>query len=126
MQLGSLFEIVIYVRDMQRALRFYRDKLDLPVSWPATREEQDSAEHWVTFATDGAILALHSGGEATRGTASRFGLRSSDIHNDRLRLLELGVECGEVRSAAPGVWILDCIDSEGNGFFLDQRELEQA
>jgi catechol 2,3-dioxygenase-like lactoylglutathione lyase family enzyme len=121
MQLGALFEVVIYVRDMAAQVAFYRDTLGLYLSWPPGLADY-STEHWVTFDTGGAVLALHSGGEAVAGTAPRFGFSVVDIHSACTELLARGVQCGEVRTAAPGILILDCTDPEGHGFFLDQRE----
>lgn len=118
--LGGLFEVVVYVKDMQAAVAFYRDALGLAVSWPDGVEDY-SREHWVTFNTGGAVLALHSGGEGSAGTPPKFGFSVNDIHAARIELLARGVSCGEVRSAAPGIYILDCRDIEGNSFFLDQR-----
>lgn len=119
MQAGSLFQVIVYCRDMQAQVAFYRDVLGLPVAWPRGLNDY-SGEHWVTFATDGATLALHSGGEPPLGSPPRFGFRSSDIGADRAELLAQGVQCGEVREAAPGILVLDCRDPEGNGFYFNQ------
>lgn len=121
MQLGSLFEIIVYCRDMQAQTAFYRDTLGLPVAYPQGLADY-SQEHWVAFATDGAVLALHSGGEPPTGTPPRFGFRVADIHAAREALIQRKVSCGELRSAAPGITVLDCRDPEGNGFFLEQHD----
>ena len=120
MQLGPLFEVIVYCSDMQKQVEFYRDTLGLAVAWP--EKDDYSGEHWVQLASEGAILALHSGGQATTGTPTRFGFRTSDIHGDREALLDKGVRCGDVREAAPGVQVADCWDPEATPFFLEQRE----
>ena len=58
---GELIEIIVYVEDMAAQVAFYRDVLGLRVTWPDVGDF--SGEHWVTFATGAATLALHSGGE---------------------------------------------------------------
>jgi catechol 2,3-dioxygenase-like lactoylglutathione lyase family enzyme len=120
MQLGSLFEVIVYCRDMQAQVAFYREQLGLSITWPTGLADY-SDEHWVSFATAGATLALHSGGEAPQGTPPRFGFRVGNLAHCKEELTSRGVACGEIRQAAPGILVLDCRDPEGNGFFLEQQ-----
>ena len=117
---GPLFEVILYVRDMDAQVRFYRDILGLGITWPDGLADY-SAEHWVAFDAGGVTLALHSGGEAPAGTPPRFGFKVEDIAATRAQLIERGVPCSEVRSPAPGVQVVDCKDPEGNGFFIESR-----
>ena len=48
---------IVFVSDMTRAVRFYRDVLGLPLRF--------ESPHWTEFATDGATLALHDAGGAS-------------------------------------------------------------
>lgn len=48
----ELVEVVLYVRDMDRAVGFYRDTLDLPVAYESAG--------WTTFRTGACTLALHA------------------------------------------------------------------
>jgi predicted enzyme related to lactoylglutathione lyase len=116
----KLFEVIVYVKDMDAMARFYRDQLGLAITWPADLADY-GAEHWVAFDAGGATLALHSGGEGASGTPPRFGFAVSDIAAARERLLAAGVACGEPRSPAPGVQVADCRDPEGNGFFIEEH-----
>jgi catechol 2,3-dioxygenase-like lactoylglutathione lyase family enzyme len=118
--LGPLFEVIVYVRDMDAQVRFYRDLLGLSISWPAGLADY-SAEHWVAFDAGGVALALHSGGQHSAGTPPRYGFKVTDIVATRKELRARGVECSEVRSPAPGVQVVDCKDPEGNGFFIESR-----
>lgn len=115
-----LFEVIVYVRDMDSMVRFYRDSVGLPVSWPAGLQDY-SKEDWVALDADGATLALHSGGAGIGGTPPRFGFAVTGIAVHRDWLLKCGVPCGEIRSPAPGVQVVDCTDPEGNGFFIEER-----
>ena len=45
-----------------------------------------------------------------------------DILAAREELLNRGVELGEVRSAAPGVWVCDGEDPEGNKLSIESHE----
>ena len=139
LRIGELFEVIVYAQDMARMVEFYHRTLGLPIAWPAGLDDY-SAEHWVALAPSGCTLALHSGGSgsaaAPRGKADadtgegagatytppRFGFRVDDIHAVRAELIARGVECGEVRSPAPGVLVCDLRDPEGNGLFVEQRD----
>ncbi|MDQ3023737.1 MAG: VOC family protein [bacterium] len=116
--IGPLFEVILYVREMDAQLRFYRDTLGLSISWPDGLADY-SAESWVALDAGGVTLALHSGGEKPAGIPPRFGFKVENIEASRVQLLDLGVSCSEVRSPAPGVQVVDCKDPEGNGFFIE-------
>jgi catechol 2,3-dioxygenase-like lactoylglutathione lyase family enzyme len=63
----GLLEIILYVKDMPKMVRFYRDILGLKIS--PSFEGQDVTElYWVTFETGDCSLALHGGGKGHRGT----------------------------------------------------------
>jgi catechol 2,3-dioxygenase-like lactoylglutathione lyase family enzyme len=121
MQLGHLSEIILYVRDMAAQVAFYRDVLGQEVTYPAGLADY-SVEHWVTFATGACTLALHSGGQPPTGTPPRFGFHTADAVATRTALLHLGVSIDALRSPAPGVFVCDARDPEGNGFFIEQRD----
>ena len=48
----ELVEVGLYVRDMERAIRFYRDTVGLELDF--------ESEHWTTFRTGACTLALHA------------------------------------------------------------------
>lgn len=48
----SIGYIIVFVRDMKKALSFYRDALGIPV--------KAESEHWTEFALQGTTLALHT------------------------------------------------------------------
>src|SRR5450631_2867304 len=71
---------IVFVSDMSRSVRFYRDVVGLPLKF--------ESPGWTEFATDGATLALHAGAKVDpvqdrgsrwsrdlgeRGHASRLG-----------------------------------------------------
>jgi len=121
MLIGGLFEVILYVRDMDAQVRFYRDVLGQSISWPAGLADY-SAEHWVAIDTGAAKFALHSGGQVPQGTPPRYGFSTEHIEQAREHLLKHGVPTSEVRSPAPGVQVVDCTDPEGNGFFIEQQD----
>ena len=115
-------ELILYVKDMAGMVSFYRDCVGLAVTFPADLEDY-SGDHWVTFSTGTCTLALHGGGSGERaGEQPRFGFFVSNLQESRERLLGHGVDCGEARSVAAGIFVCDCRDPEGNGFFIETHQ----
>ncbi len=121
MALTGLCEVILFVRDMDRMVRFYRDRLGLRVTYPGERASYEG-EFWVTLETGACALALHGGGAGRIGEDSpKFVLESTDIAADREVLLARGVPMSEVRSPAPGIQVCDGADLEGNRFSIESR-----
>ena len=118
----GIIEVIIYVQDMSAQVDFYRNTLGLAISYPQNQADY-SKEMWVTFEPSDCVLALHGGGQGRIGKDSPkivFGV--DDIKSTRKALIGRGVQLGEVRSAAPGVWVCDGLDPEGNAFSIESRE----
>jgi predicted enzyme related to lactoylglutathione lyase len=120
--IGEIMEIILYVEDINGQVSFYRDKLGFKVKTP--QESADySNEFWVELDTGSCSLALHAGGKRRFGAdAPKFVFRVSDILAARQSLTDQEVEMGEIRSAAPGVWVCDGEDPEGNKFSIESHE----
>jgi len=120
MHITGLIEVILYVRDMARQVAFYRDTIGLEITYPAGLADY-GFENWVTFASGGCSLALHSGGQERLGADTPmlvFGV--DDIHSACQELQARGVQIGEVFSAAPGVWVAHAFDPEGNPIAIEQ------
>lgn len=118
----GIIEVIIYVRDMSAQVDFYRNALGLAISYPQNLADYSKAM-WVTFDSGDCVLALHGGSQGRIGKDSPkvvFGV--DNIQSVRKILLERGVQLGEVRSAAPGVWVCDGQDPEGNPFSIESHE----
>jgi hypothetical protein len=77
---------------------------------------------WVTFDTGVCTLALHGGGKRDFGPdAPKFVFEVEKIEEVRQVLLDRGVPMGPLRGAAPGVWVCDGQDPEGNNFSIESR-----
>jgi catechol 2,3-dioxygenase-like lactoylglutathione lyase family enzyme len=120
MKTFGLIEVILYVKDMNKMVQFYRDVLDLPLTNTAVSDHGD--ENWVTFESGNCQLALHSGGKGDIGADSpKIVFRVQDIKSARFQLLESGVTAGEIRSPAPGISVCDAKDPEGNPFSIEQQ-----
>lgn len=122
MKTNGLIEIIVYVADMDAQVCFYRDVFGLEVTYPAGLESY-ADQFWVTLDAGGVLLALHGGGQKRLGADTPkivFGVE--DIHEARVALVAKGVAVDAVRSAAPGVWVCDGRDPEGNPFSIESHD----
>lgn len=110
----ELVEVVLYVRDMQRAVAFYRDVLGLELAF--------ESEHWTTFRTGACTLALHATARREPGTGEPDPtFLVSDANAERHRLVAASVEVTEIREPAPGVKVFDAHDPDGNRFSIESK-----
>lgn len=120
--IGEIMEVILYVENMNLQVSFYRDILGFKVKTPQEASDY-SNEFWVEFDTGSCSLALHAGGKRRFGAdAPKFVFQVSDILAARQSLIDQEVEMGEIRSAAPGTWVCDGVDPEGNKFSIESRE----
>jgi len=120
--LNHLMEVILYVKDMNTQVAFYSNKLGFTISYPQSIDDY-ADQMWVTLNTGECTLALHGGGKRRIGADSpKIVFQADDILAAREELLQKGVELGEVRSAAPGVWVCDGADPEGNKFSIESHE----
>jgi predicted enzyme related to lactoylglutathione lyase len=119
---GELMELILYVEDMPSQVAFYQDVLGLRVKYPPGDNDLAIAS-WVEFESGTCTLALHSGGKRRFGEdAPKFVFRVADILAAHKTLLERGVAIGDIFQAAPGVWVSNASDPEGNQFSLESHD----
>ena len=120
--IGNLGELILYVEDMSAQVVFYRDILGLRVVEPTDTDQFEEA-YWVLFDAGGCKLALHGGGKRRFGEdAPKFVFYVEDIEAARSHLVSAGIQVGDTRSPAQGVYVVDAVDPEGNLFSLEQRQ----
>ena len=61
----KLAYVIVFVSDMDRAVKFYRDTLGLPLKF--------SSPHWSEFVTGDTTVALHPASEQSPAGAVRLG-----------------------------------------------------
>ena len=110
----ELVEVVLYVSDMERATRFYRDTLGLELDF--------ESPHWTTFKTGACTLALHATElrEPGRGEPDPTFL-VPDADAERERLAGADVEVTEIREPVAGTRVFDAVDPEGNRFSIESK-----
>jgi catechol 2,3-dioxygenase-like lactoylglutathione lyase family enzyme len=122
-QTTGLIEVILYVRNMEMMVHFYRDVLGLKVTYPQNVSTFEK-EHWVTFWTGACTLALHSGGQGRQGKDTPkivFGVH--DIEHARSYLCRREINMSEIRIPQPGIMVCDGMDPEGNPFSLEYQQM---
>lgn len=115
---AEISTVVIYARDFERMVGFYRDTLGLHV--------EQQTEHYVELrASGGADVAIHAGREAAPGEGRHWFLefRVDDIDAVVRELRERGVEAGELRERWWGKEA-GFSDPEGNRIEVEQPDPE--
>jgi lactoylglutathione lyase len=111
---------IVFVADMARSVRFYRDILELPLRLETS--------HWTEFATDAATLALHlSEGAGTADDADavppgrcRPGMSTPDLTGFHARMLAHGVPCVQPPTERFGARIAQYLDPDGLGISVSE------
>jgi catechol 2,3-dioxygenase-like lactoylglutathione lyase family enzyme len=115
-------EVILYVEDMDAQVLFYRDKLGLKVKSPPDSDDY-SELFWVELDSGPCTLALHAGGKRRFGDdAPKIVFNVGDILAVRQTLIDQDIPMDEIRSAAPGIWVCDGVDPEGNKFSIESHE----
>lgn len=109
MKITGLFRVIIFARDLEAMIRFYRDDLGLPII--ADRR----GEGWVVFSVGGqSQIALHGGaGEHRPEWAPKAVLGCADPAAFHKYLSSRGVLVGDLQEWE-GTQSFDCSDPEGN------------
>jgi lactoylglutathione lyase len=110
----ELAEVVLYVSDMERAIRFYRDTIGLELDL--------ESESWTTFRTGACTLALHLVEERRPGVGEpdpTFVVTDAAAERERLAAAEVMVT--EIREPVPGVRVFDVRDPDGNRISIESR-----
>jgi catechol-2,3-dioxygenase len=121
---ASLDRIILYVRDVERLEKFYKDIFELPII-------EEIKGEWVVFRAGACQLALHRVGKPYRvddvgswkvETNAKLILSvARDLNEMRAELIRKGVPMGDIK-AYPGLTgpLCDGTDPEGNVFQLAQ------
>lgn len=109
--------VTIGVRDLDRAVEFYRDTLGLPLQYTAPEFS------YAAFDAGGTRFAIAAGAEETHGAGNRntgIGLVVSDVDATYKVLAAKGVEFTMKPEKQPwGGYMGMFADPDGNVFYLD-------
>ena len=112
---------IVFVRDMARAVTFYRDVIGLPL-----RFESPS---WTEFNTEGATLALHASQTGPKRDPEqhwagqcRPGLSVPDLDQFHQRMIEHNVPCLQAPKETFGARIAQYVDPDGLAISISQEK----
>lgn len=114
---GLINQIILYVKDVQSEVRFYRDVLGLAVVYPQDTADF-SQEMWVELDAGGLSLALHGGAQETPDDEHELIFTVADLESARLAIHNAGIEIGEIRILEDGKPIASGIDPAGHRFSI--------
>lgn len=103
--------VLIGVTDMNRAVRFYRDVIGLPLKF--------QTDEYSEFSSHGAVLALEKRKQVI-ATGPAFTFPTTDIRQDREQLEKAGVKFWKDLREEDFGWLMMPQDSEGNIFEIVQ------
>jgi len=116
MNLLGVHHISINVRELDAAICFYRDALELA---PLERPDLGFAGAWFALG-DGRELHLVEAPDSKPARGQHFAFRVRDIERTTLELSDRGVRCSEVRSLPGGGRQCFFVDPSGNLLELNQ------
>ena len=101
-----------HVRDLEKARRFYREKLGF------TEMYFDAADSWSRLERNGSQIALAVGEPQEDGGVAH--VEVDDVKSEAARLREEGVDVGVVLELHGEMRLLEVVDPDGNRIELGQ------
>ena len=102
----KLTHVIKFVADMDRAVKFYRDVIGLPLKF--------QSPGWSEFATGATGLALHPASESKPAGTVELGFDAEDLSKFHQEMSEKGVKfTGSPTKQEWGRMLTQFVDSEG-------------
>src|SRR5688572_14710881 len=109
-RIETISHIILFVKDVERSVAFYRDKVGVPVKF--------FDPHWTELATQGTTLAIHGIDASNAGKVgaaqggSEIVFQVADVIGTRAILKERGIDIEEpklVHEAGPDMIGVSCV-----------------
>ena len=114
--IGDAQLVYLFVTDMERAIAFYRDTLELPM-------EYSSGDGWAQFSAGSVKLALHGTAHVALRPGGTVAFTVSDLDVSKAKLVERGVTLGhEGGGERLGPRFVEFSDPDGNVLALFEYE----
>jgi predicted enzyme related to lactoylglutathione lyase len=114
---ASLTQMILFVKDMENEVSFYRDVLGLEIRHPHGLADYTN-EMWVEFDAGVCSLALHGGANQAPGDQHQLVFCVDDLEQTRLEMLEARITIGEIRLLEDGAPAAKGVDPEGHRFTI--------
>jgi len=110
-------EVILYVKDMDCEVRFYRDVLGLSIRYPGELPDY-SNEMWVEFVLGDTILALPGGAESKPDGLHEIVFWVDDVEGAQEAIIQSGYSIGEVTILEDGAPIAQGVDPAGHRYAI--------
>ena len=114
-KLSKVARIILFVRDMDVAVKFYTEVLGIPLQY--------RFGDWAGLATEGVEICLHGGRTAIappHGDPS-IGFHVDDFDATCTELKARGVKLGNIFSPSPGIRVAHFDDPDGNELGIEGK-----
>lgn len=116
----GLAKIILYVRDMDKQVYFYRDILGLEIKEPLGLNDY-SDRIWVEWETGQCSLAFHLDPDKKLGKdRPKLVFKVADIQVAHKTLIERGVKLSQINYRSGNAQVADGFDPENNPFSIYQ------
>ncbi len=115
--LNHRMQIILFVQDMNSAVRFYQDVLELAIRYPENLVDF-ADQMWVEFDMGEMTLALHGGAERTPDNLHELVFYVENVAHTREKIIAAGIKIGEIRELEDGAPIAEGIDPAGHRFAI--------
>ncbi len=106
--IGNADLVYLFVTDMDRAIAFYRDTLELEMA-------QRSGDEWAQFSAGTLQLGLHGTGHVAGRAGGTIAFTVADLDASKAKLASRGVEIGhEGGGEGRGPRFVEFADPDGN------------
>lgn len=109
----KLTYVMKFVSNMDRAVKFYRDTLGLPLKF--------QSPEWSEFATGTTVLALHPASERNPAGKVELGFSVDDLNAFHTAMTAKGVKFSMPPKAQDFGWLAQFLDSEGSSCSVAQE-----
>lgn len=116
-KIKNKMQIILFVKNMDIEVRFYRDILGLKITYPK-RLEDYSQEMWVEFTLGEGSLALHGGADSEPDEHHEVVFWVENIQQAYEIIRSAGMQINEIRPLEDGAPIAEGRDPEGHRFAI--------
>jgi catechol 2,3-dioxygenase-like lactoylglutathione lyase family enzyme len=115
--LNGKSQIILYIKNMNSEVRFYRDILGLPIRFPQGLADY-SDEMWVEFDLGEHSLALHGGADSQPDDQHEVVFWVENVARTREMIITAGIQMNEIRDLEDGFPIAEGRDPDGHRFAI--------
>jgi catechol 2,3-dioxygenase-like lactoylglutathione lyase family enzyme len=116
-KIKNKMQTILFVKNMDVEVRFYRDILGLKITYPKGLEDY-SKEMWVEFTLGKGSLALHGGADSKPDVNHEVVFWVENIQQAFEIIRFAGVQINEIRPLEGGAPIAEGRDPEGHRFAI--------